>query len=243
HMTVPHRCFSHFYMVGFAFNLALLILALSAPSDVTAFLNTELRISFSALSSSSGNSSYNSSSESIATSTPGTTTTPTSSVQALQLLLHRAPVHSLLFHLHLARRLWESTTLSVSPTSSHMHVSAYLLGLCYYIAAPLSFFLAGHPVTPSEPFSTTGADVISIACHIVGAAVFAWGNLHQHRCHAILTSLRQGGKKGYFIPQGDWFTHVSCPHYLAEIVIYLGLLLSLGSRILDSTLLLMFAWV
>ncbi|CAI5961600.1 unnamed protein product [Closterium sp. NIES-65] len=92
------------------------------------------------------------------------------------------------------------------------------LKIAYYIAAPLSFFLAGHPVTPSEPFSTTGADVISIACHIVGAAVFAWGNLHQHRCHAILASLRQGGKKGYFIPQGDWFTHVSCPHYLAEIV-------------------------
>ncbi|CAI5466974.1 unnamed protein product [Closterium sp. Yama58-4] len=124
-----------------------------------------------------------------------------------------------------------------------MHVSAYLLGLCYYIAAPLSLFLTGRSALPPGLSSPAAADVTSIACLVAGAAVFAWGNLHQHRCHAILASLRQGGKKGYFIPQGDWFAHVSCPHYLAEIMIYFGLLVSLGSRTLDSTLLLMFAWV
>ncbi|CAI5521142.1 unnamed protein product [Closterium sp. Naga37s-1] len=203
--------------------------------------------------------------------------------QALQRLLHQvlhgAPVHSLLFHLHLSRRLWESTALS--PSLPNIHIAAplsfflasslffhrhhyfpayspplpppynqlllhrcpaLLLPCCpscpapfetyyiaaplsvflaarpvtpsdpfqsspslspsltpetsqkssdpYYIAAPLSVFLAGRPVSPSEPFSTTGADVISIACLIVGAAVFAWGNLHQHRCHAILQCSR-----------------------------------------------------
>ncbi|CAI5492565.1 unnamed protein product [Closterium sp. Naga37s-1] len=51
----------------------------------------------------------------------------------------------------------------------------------YYIAAPLSFFLTGRPALPS-----TAADVTSIACLIAGVAVLAWGNIHQHRCHAIL---------------------------------------------------------
>ncbi|CAI7793032.1 unnamed protein product [Closterium sp. NIES-53] len=217
-MTVPHRWFSHFYIVGFALNLALLALALTAPSHLTTLLSTELPTGFSDITSSSkgsnGSSNYssnNSSSESTVTSTPDITAT--SSVQALQLLLHRVPFQSLLFHLHLTRRLWESTALSSSPPSSQMHISAFFLGLCYYIAAPLSFFLTGRPALPS-----TAADVTSIACLIAGVAVFAWGNIHQHRCHAMLASLRQGGKKGYFIPQGDWFTHVSCPHYLAEIV-------------------------
>ncbi|CAI7912178.1 unnamed protein product [Closterium sp. NIES-54] len=149
HMTVPHRWFSHFYIVGFALNLALLALALTAPSHLTTLLSTELPTGFSDITSSSkgsnGSSNYssnNSSSESTVTSTPDITAT--SSVQALQLLLHRVPFH-------------------------------------YYIAAPLSFFLTGRPALPS-----TAADVTSIACLIAGVAVFAWGNIHQHRCHAML---------------------------------------------------------
>ncbi|CAI7905616.1 unnamed protein product [Closterium sp. NIES-53] len=135
HMTVPHRWFSHFYIVGFALNLALLALALTAPSHLTTLLSTELPTGFSDITSSSkgsnGSSNYssnNSSSESTVTSTPDITAT--SSVQALQLLLHRVPFQSLLFHLHLTRRLWESTALSSSPPSSQMHISAFFLGLC-----------------------------------------------------------------------------------------------------------------
>nr|CAB3488000.1 unnamed protein product [Digitaria exilis] len=32
----------------------------------------------------------------------------------------------------------------------------------------------------------------------------------------------------YVIPCGDWFSYVSCPHYLAEIVMYFGLLIASG---------------
>eukprot|EP00268_Persea_americana_P012348 TRINITY_DN1519_c2_g1_i5.p1 TRINITY_DN1519_c2_g1~~TRINITY_DN1519_c2_g1_i5.p1 ORF type:complete len:105 (+),score=15.82 TRINITY_DN1519_c2_g1_i5:149-463(+) len=53
-----------------------------------------------------------------------------------------------------------------------------------------------------------------------GAAIFLWGWIHQYRCHAILGSLRERKEQvdEYTIPHGDWFEIVSCPHYLAEIV-------------------------
>lgn len=34
--------------------------------------------------------------------------------------------------------------------------------------------------------------------------------------------------KSHKIPHGDWFDMVSCPHYLAEIIIYFGILVVLG---------------
>ena len=34
----------------------------------------------------------------------------------------------------------------------------------------------------------------------------------------------------YSIPRGDWFSLVSSPHYLAEVVIYVGLALTMGLR-------------
>ncbi|KAK1275718.1 Polyprenol reductase 1 [Acorus gramineus] len=45
----------------------------------------------------------------------------------------------------------------------------------------------------------------------------------------------------YVIPHGDWFEIVSCPHYLAEIVIYIGILVA--SRGLDITIWLLLVFV
>lgn len=45
----------------------------------------------------------------------------------------------------------------------------------------------------------------------------------------------------YIIPYGDWFKYVSSPHYLAEIVIYGGLLVAGGCS--DVTLWLLFGFV
>eukprot|EP00268_Persea_americana_P012346 TRINITY_DN1519_c2_g1_i3.p1 TRINITY_DN1519_c2_g1~~TRINITY_DN1519_c2_g1_i3.p1 ORF type:complete len:135 (+),score=16.50 TRINITY_DN1519_c2_g1_i3:149-553(+) len=76
-----------------------------------------------------------------------------------------------------------------------------------------------------------------------GAAIFLWGWIHQYRCHAILGSLRERKEQvdEYTIPHGDWFEIVSCPHYLAEIVIYAGLLIASGGS--DITVWLLFGFV
>ena len=77
--------------------------------------------------------------------------------------------------------------------------------------------------------------------------MFLVGNLLQFQSHWILGSLRKGKKREdpavgpYRIPQGAGFELVSCPHYLAEIVIYAGLLILLGR--VNALVWLIFAWV
>ena len=63
--------------------------------------------------------------------------------------------------------------------------------------------------------------------HAVGLSLFAWASLHQYRCHKILANLRakrNNSDHSYYLPKGDWFEYVSCPHYLAEVLIYVALL-------------------
>ncbi|ONM14739.1 Polyprenol reductase 2 [Zea mays] len=80
-------------------------------------------------------------------------------------------------------------------------------------------------------------------CQWIGAIIFIWGSLHQIHCHAILVCIRfchstsylfvananniqqqlgslreHKDSDEYVIPCGDWFSRVSCPHYLAELI-------------------------
>ena len=74
--------------------------------------------------------------------------------------------------------------------------------------------------------------------HLAATAIFIWASWHQATCHRILAQLRTPTTEGgvargqrtslYTIPEGDWFDHVTCPHYLAEIIIYSALFLVMG---------------
>ena len=57
-----------------------------------------------------------------------------------------------------------------------------------------------------------------------------YASLHQRRCHAILKTLR-ASSSGYRVPEGDWFSSISCPHYTAELLIYFALALILQTTI------------
>ena len=91
--------------------------------------------------------------------------------------------------------------------------------------------------------------------HIFAVILFFWASYHQYSCHTILANLRktkrstqqsrgkgndnhqtvqgprarerlQSAQNLYVgIPVGDWFEFVSCPHYLAEVLIYCSLVL------------------
>eukprot|EP00271_Cylindrocystis_brebissonii_P009324 TRINITY_DN24074_c0_g1_i1.p1 TRINITY_DN24074_c0_g1~~TRINITY_DN24074_c0_g1_i1.p1 ORF type:complete len:345 (+),score=31.80 TRINITY_DN24074_c0_g1_i1:249-1283(+) len=186
-----------------------------------------------------------------------------------------------LMQLHVLRRFYETLFVHHFNSSARMHVVAYLLGLGYYIAVPLT--LARHSSLIINHIWRTGAFLLAAIggeqeeftmwiwskkglfqeanffevappwhwWQLTGTCIFIWGSWHQWRCHQILRNLRQpardnvGSSAGpcapYHIPRGDWFEHASCAHYLAEIVLYVGLLVISGGS--DHTLWLLFLWV
>ncbi|KAI9396639.1 hypothetical protein POPTR_004G163600v4 [Populus trichocarpa] len=171
----------------------------------------------------------------------------------------------LLMEVQVLRRLFETLYVFKYSPSARMHIFGYLTGLFFYTAMPLTLCCTCAPnvfkfgtseVTEFivkdrssmqaiefdwwdfvNPFSKLGW------CQWIGAAIFLCGWIHQHRCHAILGSLREhvGKVDEYVIPHGDWFEIVSTPHYLAEIVIYAGVVFGSGGA--DLTIWLLFGFV
>ncbi|GLU19798.1 hypothetical protein SLE2022_360250 [Rubroshorea leprosula] len=170
-----------------------------------------------------------------------------------------------LMEIHVLRRLYETLYVFKYSSSARMHIFGYLTGLYFYVAAPLSLCsfcafevlnfaadqVAEFNVKGPEMLSVTEVDLWRYAMPVanlgwwqwVGAAIFAWGWIHQCRCHAILGSIREHRDQSdkYVIPSGDWFDMVSSPHYLAEMVIYAGLLIASGGT--DFTIWLLLAFV
>jgi very-long-chain enoyl-CoA reductase len=57
---------------------------------------------------------------------------------------------------------------------------------------------------------------------LLGVAVFAVAELGNARAHRVLRDLRPVGTKTRLIPRGFLFERVSCPHYLFEILSWVG---------------------
>ena len=58
---------------------------------------------------------------------------------------------------------------------------------------------------------------------VLGSAIFAFGSVHQAKCHRILAELkascrlrRAANRRRYGIPRGSWFEFCSCGHYLVR---------------------------
>ncbi|CAL5030474.1 unnamed protein product [Urochloa decumbens] len=146
----------------------------------------------------------------------------------------------ILMEIQVLRRLYETEHVFHYSPSARMHIMGYMTGLFYYVAAPLSLASSCLPEAIQylryqiAEFIVKGRarmpDLAIDPSHLlkpllnlgwsqwIGAAIFIWGSLHQIRCHAILGSLREHKDSDeYVIPCGDWFSRVSCPHYLAEL--------------------------
>lgn len=57
---------------------------------------------------------------------------------------------------------------------------------------------------------------------IIGATLFVVGLVINIQSDNILLSLRKPGETGYKIPQGGLFKYVSSPHYMGEIIEWIG---------------------
>jgi 3-oxo-5-alpha-steroid 4-dehydrogenase 3 len=214
--TVPQRRFADFYALGAAWNAA--VTALLFGSAAFAALPPAARATHAALAA------------------------------ALQA--------------HLLRRLAETLLLLRYPPGARMHGIAYLFGLSYYLALPLTFFprsslgsvaaaaaaLARRGRLPAPPAAAAralaaapGAALAALApAQRAGLLLFLVGSALQAHSHALLARLgreparARGGRAAastsstaaYRIPRGGAFELVSCPHYLGEILLYLGLALA-----------------
>ncbi|XP_058694190.1 polyprenol reductase isoform X1 [Poecile atricapillus] len=202
-LQVPKRWFTHFYVVSVLWNGFLLICLFRAE-----FLGESLPLWIRNMHHALGRDSQ---SKDMADS---------EHFSALLVLL--------LLWLHSCRRLAECLWTSVF-SSGVIHIVQYCFGLGYYIAVGLT-------VLCQVPTNVRNGKKLSVQIcwyHIIGVMMYIWASLHQHRCLAILANLRKSrsGKVvslSHSVPFGDWFESVSCPHYFAELLIYVSMAITLG---------------
>jgi 3-oxo-5-alpha-steroid 4-dehydrogenase 3 / polyprenol reductase len=111
---------------------------------------------------------------------------------------------------------------------------AFLYGLLHHV--PIWFFFV-DPKCERETFRDE--DVRSSPESVWRIPVFGMcllAQYEQYRHHVLLANLRKSrdseSKNLYSVPAGGWFDYISCPHYLAEVFIYVcfTLLLELEPR-------------
>ncbi|XP_051475897.1 polyprenol reductase [Apus apus] len=201
-LQVPKRWFTHFYVVSVLWNGFLLIWLFQVE-----FLSWSLPSWIQQVHYTLGRDSQ-------------TEDTDSEHFSALLVLL--------LLWLHSCRRLAECLWTSVF-SSGVIHIVQYCFGLGYYLAVGLT-------VLCQMPTNIRRGRELSVQIrwyHIVGVAMYIWASLHQHRCLVILANLRKS-KSGkvvslsHSVPFGDWFETVSCPHYFAELLIYVSMAITLG---------------
>lgn len=140
------------------------------------------------------------------------------------------------------RRCYECMFVSVY-SNVRMHVWHYLMGYFFYFGVQLTI-LANAPMISDYSIPKFSTTEIS-AHHIIGTAIFLWAFCVQFDSHLRMASLRKNSAGNvvtlkHKIPRGGMFEYVSCPHYMAEIVLYCALSVVLGAP--NTTWWLMMSW-
>uniref|UniRef100_A0A8D0HE15 Polyprenal reductase n=1 Tax=Sphenodon punctatus TaxID=8508 RepID=A0A8D0HE15_SPHPU len=211
-LDVPKRWFSHFYIVSVIWNGLLLLLLIQAL-----FLSRPLPVWLQDLLVVLGGAAQNQNAGG-------------EHLSALLVLV--------LLWLHSLRRLAECLYISVF-SDGVIHLVQYCFGLGYYV-------VMGLTVLCQMPARVGNGHFMKICWyHVLGIIMYVWASAHQHRCHVILANLRKS-KSGkvvnldHSIPVGDWFERVSCPHYFAELLIYISMAVTFGLHNLTSWLVLLY---
>ncbi|XP_072295421.1 polyprenal reductase [Eucyclogobius newberryi] len=133
-----------------------------------------------------------------------------------------------LLWVHTFRRLLECCFVSVF-SDGVIHVVQYLFGLVYYMVLGLTALCSDHILKRDSSRLLTQVNW----CHVAGCALFVLASLLQHRSLALLAKLRTGESgnvetMAHKMPTGGGFELVSCPHYFAEVLIYISLWVASG---------------
>nr|XP_015200966.1 PREDICTED: polyprenol reductase isoform X1 [Lepisosteus oculatus] len=204
YFDVPKRWFFHFYAVSVIWNSLLLTICLQKTLLGKQFPGwLESTLSF----------------------LNGGTATPGTGEQFSLLLVQ------VLLCAHSLRRLLECLFVSVF-SNGVIHLAQYGFGLGYYILLGLTVLCTN--IHTEHEGSFKGGVLAQVRWnHFAGVGLFVWASVHQHRCHVILANLRKGRSGevltlAHCVPHGDWFRLVSCPHYFAELLIYVSYCVALG---------------
>lgn len=144
------------------------------------------------------------------------------SVFNLYLFTYQSSILTIIYQSHLFRRLYESLFITKFSNLKTVRFPLFIFGVSFYLFSCLTIFLQSK----------------TIQFNILTILFFSYGNLMQYQSHTFLASLRRENDKKYHLPKGGWFEYITCPHYLAEILIYFSLFLS--SMTLTNGLLLFF---
>ena len=137
--------------------------------------------------------------------------------------------HTTLFILFLStvqsyRRLYECLFVSRFSQSAVMHINFAAFGFTFYSFVTLTILASGGSIT----LNAIPLEFFSSPCVITGTVLFVTASYHQYICHKILADLRVLNLRAcvpkYSVPYGDWFSYISGPHYLAEVLIYISYL-------------------
>lgn len=147
--------------------------------------------------------------------------------------IFRALVLSSVLLFHLARRSLECFFLHIfSPRPISFH--NLLLMWAYYATVPfvLLIDLFVQAVDGTMHPGRYSYDIANIVIMSVGVELFLLGSVLQFYAHRTLAAGRNPSNVkstyDYFVPKGGLFDYVSCPHYLAELIIYIAFTLIAG---------------
>lgn len=123
------------------------------------------------------------------------------------------------------RRFIESVWLEHKSTSQ-MWIGHYIFGITFYVLLNLSIYIGDSQTGPETSISIT---------RLCAMALFIYCSIEQSYVHICLSRL----KKYTPVP----FSLVDCPHYLAEIGIYLSYTILASGKMLQYVLVCFLVWV
>jgi very-long-chain enoyl-CoA reductase len=132
--------------------------------------------------------------------------------QGLGGLPFTAGLAAALWSLHFVRRIWESAFVH-RYSKAQIGPGDYLTEYVYYWG--FGAWIAWSVTAPAQHTPL-------VSLRVLGLALFFLAEAGNARAHRVLRELRAPGGRERQIPRGLLFQRLSCPHYLFEILSWLG---------------------